>query len=120
MNPLDGAVIDTNVFIAAARGHFLLPTPRLHSVLTRIEMLSFSMMSSSELDQTRLVLRQGTEVPVTDEIAEEAARLRRDFGGKLPDAVIVATALAYKVAVATFDRGMLRYVPEVDLPLLSP
>jgi predicted nucleic acid-binding protein len=49
-------------------------------------------------------------VPVTFEIADSAANLRAKRGGRLPDALIVATALNQTAdQVYSQDKGLQRY-----------
>lgn len=59
------------------------------------------------------------EYGLTTEIAYRAAELRRRFGGRLPDAVIAATAIVNGLPLLTRDRGMARYAGVVALPALD-
>jgi predicted nucleic acid-binding protein len=53
-------------------------------------------------------------VPVTFEVADLAAQLRAKRGGKLPDALIIATAINQKAnLIYSQDKGMQRYNKEI-------
>lgn len=56
--------------------------------------------------------------PLTSDIAQEAARLRGDLQIALPDAVVLATALAARSVLVTNDRR-LREVAGPDAALLD-
>lgn len=54
--------------------------------------------------------------PVTFEIADLAARLRAKKGGKLPDAIIVATAIDHRADVIySQDEDLARFSEEVKI-----
>lgn len=55
-------------------------------------------------------------VPVTFEIADLAAKLRAQNGGKLPDALIVATAINQSSSlVYSQDKDLQRYTQEIKI-----
>jgi Predicted nucleic acid-binding protein, contains PIN domain len=57
--------------------------------------------------------------PVTFEIADLAARLRAKSGGKLPDALIVATAVSHQANVLySQDNDFQRYNVDIDVSVL--
>ena len=113
------ALLDTNWYIAALSGDAQLPSIRLHSVVTRLEILSFSRLDAKAVQDISAFLSYGEEIPLDDEVVQKAAELRRHHGGRLPDAVIAASAALYEVPVLTLDRGMLRYRSVVSLPALE-
>lgn len=58
--------------------------------------------------------------PVTFEIADLAAQLRAKSGGKLPDALIVATAISQGANVLySQDKDLQRYNKDIKVSLLS-
>jgi predicted nucleic acid-binding protein len=101
-------LVDTDVFIDHLRGarELVARGNRLHySVITRAEL--FAGNTASELTAT--LLAPFREIPVDRAIAERAGRIRREAGIRLPDALIAATALEGRLALATrntsdFDR----------------
>ena len=93
-------LIDTDVFIDHLRGAAeLRPAKhRMHySVITRAEL--FAGNTASNL-ATQL-LAPFREVPVDRPIAERAGRVVREFGLRMPDALIAATALEHSLQLAT-------------------
>ena len=66
-----------------------------------------------------LVLNNIKIVPVTFEIADQAASLRAERGGKLPDALIVATALNQRADLLySQDVDLKRYDKDIKVSLL--
>lgn len=68
-------------------------SPIYVSTVTQIELFSFSDLSRREEDRIKSILRAFLIVPLDSQIAEIAARLRREYQLKLPDSAIAATAL---------------------------
>jgi len=63
-----------------------------------------------------LTLNSFKIVPVTFEIADLAANLRAKRGGRLPDALIVATALNQEAErIYSQDRDMLRFNEDIQI-----
>ena len=79
--------------------------------MTRIEVLSHSSLSPSDIADWRALLASATEVLIGDSVIEEAARLRRTVKMKTPDAVIAATALLENAALVTRNAEDFRRVP---------
>jgi predicted nucleic acid-binding protein len=57
--------------------------------------------NTAEETQLRELLRRFTTLPVTLEIADEAALIRRERRLKLPDAIILATARVHGLVLVT-------------------
>jgi predicted nucleic acid-binding protein len=115
--------LDTNVFIYYFQQHPQLGESAKHifsqlvahktkavtSTITMIEMLSFkeSEAESIQLRDFLLEIPNLTISDVTGEVSVEAARIRRTYGFRLPDAVQLATCLLQKVDLfITNDRGL--------------
>ena len=65
---------------------------------------------------TDLTLNSFKIVPVTFEIADLAANLRANRGGRLPDALIVATALNHAAdAVYSEDKDLQRFSKDIKI-----
>jgi len=59
-------------------------------------------------------------LPLTTEIAADAARLRARYGIRTPDAIHAATALAGSAdGLITNDQGLVRLEPELGIWLLE-
>ena len=127
--------IDTNIFIyqfsrhpdffPAAKELFLwLTNSRLKgvtSVITLTELLAFP-ASPKKLADIEAALFSTPHVTVLDvdrHIASVAARIRRGYGYRSPDAIQLATALAAKAdRFITNDKGLRRF-KEIKIQLIS-
>jgi len=116
----DRLALDTNCFIYAFDGagtdradfvveRLLQGGPRWTSSLVLAELLA-QPYAIEEPDRAA-ALRRALEalpgltiVPVSSDIAQEAARLRGSLGLSLPDAIVLATALAAGAVLVTNDR----------------
>ena len=102
------AVVDTNVLVDYLRG-----SERARSELERYEDPAVSVVTwmevlvgargEDEIARTRSFLSRFSRLPVSDEVAERAAKLRRERGLRLPDAIIRATADAAGAILVTRD-----------------
>lgn len=96
-------LVDTDVFIDHLRGAAELQPRghRLHySVITRAELFA----GNSATDLTARLLAPFRELDVTRDVAERAGRVVREFGLRLPDALIAATALEHELGLVTRNR----------------
>jgi predicted nucleic acid-binding protein len=116
-------VLDTNIVIDLTESvpSIFTKENRFVSVVSEMEMLAFPSLTP-ETEQKRLkLLSRLTIVPLTDPIKQEAIRIRR-YGTprlKLPDAIIVATAVILNAALVTNDIKMLN-LNWHGLTLVSP
>ena len=102
-------VIDTNIFILRFNDRLadLLPRGKIIcSIITEIELLSFSKLTSAEETLIRDTLAKLAIYGIDQDIKEDAIRLRRESGLKLPDAVIAATAIHHQAVLVTNDAEL--------------
>lgn len=93
-----------------------LPTGRvIISAIVRAEVLAWPGHSASSLDAARMLLDVCELIPVSATVADEGARIRREIGLKLPDALIAATALLQTAALVTANGKDFRRVPGLDI-----
>jgi len=93
-------LVDTDVFIDHLRGAAQLQPGRhrLHySVITRAELFA----GNTAIALATQLLAPLREVPVDRSVAERAGRVAREFGLRLPDAIIAATALEKGLQLST-------------------
>jgi predicted nucleic acid-binding protein len=96
-------LVDTDIFIDHLRGAVELKVGRhrLHySVVTRAELFA----GATGTGFAAQVLTPFREIPVDRPIAERAGRIRREFGLRMPDALIAATALERGLGLATRNK----------------
>ena len=96
-------LVDTDVFIDHLRGAVALAPGRhrLHySVVTRAELFA----GNTATNLSSQLLAPFRELAVDRAVAERAGRISRDFGVRLPDAFIAATALEHGLGLVTRSR----------------
>jgi predicted nucleic acid-binding protein len=94
-------LLDSDVLVDHLRGHRRLTagSDDLHvSTVTRAELFAGR---GSEEPRVRTLLQAMTSLPVDDQVAERAGRLRRMHAIRLPDALIAATALEHRLTLVT-------------------
>lgn len=96
-------LVDTDVFIDHLRGAAPL-RPRKHrlyySVITRAELFAGSTAS----DLVTQLLSPFREIVVDRIVVERAGRIVREFGTRVPDALIAATAIEHGLSLSTRNR----------------
>jgi toxin FitB len=110
-------LVDTDVCIDHLTGHTRLSGRRGrlgYSVITRAE-LRAGAVTAVEDEQIRRLLGAMTEYAVDRQVAEEAGRIRREVGTRLPDALIAATALVHGLTVDTRNMSDFRHIPGLRL-----
>jgi predicted nucleic acid-binding protein len=97
-------LVDTDVFVDHLRGtrEFVPRSHRVHySVVTRAELFA----GTDATDVIATLLAPFLEIPVERVVAEQAGRIRRETGIRLPDALIAATAIERDLGLVTRNRG---------------
>lgn len=88
----------------------LLASECAYSAVTRMELLGYPGITTTE---ERLIgdrLSKFTYSAITVEVEDLAIALRRDRRVKLPDAIIAATAIHHGLELLTFDMALLSVV----------
>ncbi len=85
------------------------------SSVTKVEVLGYGGLTSSDEQALRSLLSHFEEVPITSSIIEEAIRVRREHRMKTPDAIIAATALIQQMALVTRDVADFKRVSGLKL-----
>ena len=99
------ALLDTNILIdylngiPAARKELDLYETRTISIVTWMEVMGGG--EPEHADTTRAFLGRFTVVSISEEIAERAVNLRRQRNLRLPDAIILATAIESGLMLVT-------------------
>ena len=88
------------------------------SVITRIELLAWRNHTELSIGKTLKLLKLLPEFELTGPIAEDTIRIRRDFGLKLPDAVIAATARVHAQTLLTGNGADFARVQGLSLHLV--
>lgn len=77
------------------------------SQITRMELLGFPQLGELEAIQINNFLACCQVFLLDEQIEEQAIRLRRSSGLKLPDAIIAATSIVKKLDLLTLDGDLL-------------
>jgi predicted nucleic acid-binding protein len=104
-------LLDTNAVIYLQQGRLFEPLPVGGygiSVITEMELLSFSGLNETQTVWLKKFIGSVATVPLDGNVKETAIRLRREHRLKLPDAIIVASALTYDARLVTHDQQLVR------------
>ncbi len=100
-------MLDTNAVIYLLSGRIRMPLPEGQysaSIITEIELLSFSGLTEKDEQKIQNLLLAIDRIYLTDSVRDETIRLRRKTKLKLPDAIIVASALIHDAILLTNDK----------------
>lgn len=87
-----------------------------YSAITRMELLGFHLITREEESLIRQKLEHLTYLPLTQDIEDVVIDLRQSRKIKLPDAIIVATALCSDTELLTLDQHLLSVVNSAAKP----
>ncbi|NOX66397.1 MAG: type II toxin-antitoxin system VapC family toxin [Chlorobi bacterium] len=104
-------LLDTNILIYLSRKEisltsFASPTDELFiSVITYMEALGYSFRSGNEEKIITGLCKNLTVIHLDEMIVDEVIRIRRKNKIKLPDAIIAATTVKYKLDLITHNTA---------------
>ncbi len=75
------------------------------SFITQLELLSYPRLSSSEEDRINHFLSNCVVVDINSTIKKSVINIRRSYRLKLPDSIIIATALHFDLPLVTSDNA---------------
>lgn len=114
---------DTNAFVYLLEGHELIlqlaQFDWAFSYITEIELLSKKNIIGAEELLIKTLLKRCRRINHNQEITQEAITIRRNYGLKLPDAIIAASSLVFDLPILTADSDFSK-VSELDLLLIQP
>jgi len=102
-------LLDTNTVLYFLSGdetiaEFIKDKKVVISIITEMELLSYSKITSKELKVVNGFISEIDVVNITDEIKEVAIRIRRSTRLKLPDCIIAASSISLKIPLITADK----------------
>jgi predicted nucleic acid-binding protein len=117
MNGID-FLADTNFVIHINQGNTLVE-PFLDysfgvSFITEIELLGAFSISKTKKSQLKDILKDCTIFELNAQIKQMCIKIRQEYKMKIPDAIIAATAMVYKIPLITSDRDFEK-IKEIDL-----
>ena len=122
MNGID-FLADTNALIYLLNGNScmrpFLQNKLAFSVISEMELLSFSGITSDVESNIKSLLFDCKEITITNEIKEKTIEIRKKYKTKLPDAIVAASAIANNLPLITADKGF-NQIEELNLKLIVP
>ena len=114
-------LLDTNIILYLMKGDKtlipLLEDKNLYvSFITELELLSYSSLTPDDAINIRLFLNECIIVDITPQIKAETIRIRKTFHLKLPDCIILATAVWLNMPVISSD---LEFRKVIDAEIIS-
>ncbi len=102
-------LLDTNSLIYALNGGVKIPiNDYVVSVITEIELLSYPQLTQEEAESIKKMLSVFCIVPLTETVKERTIWIRKEYKLKLPDSIIVATAIEKRAILVTSDKQLLK------------
>ncbi len=98
--------LDTNIMIYLLNGNLAekLPNGRFYtSIISRLELFSFSGLSEEKCNEIERFLNITLQINLTEAVCKKTIELRCAYKLKLPDAIIVATAIVQESVLLTND-----------------
>ncbi|MGZ3952735.1 MAG: type II toxin-antitoxin system VapC family toxin [Flavisolibacter sp.] len=102
-------LLDTNIILYILSGNKTLAN-YLHrknlyvSVISEIELLGFKGLTSVEEKNIKAFLSEFRVIYIDDTIKNETVSLRKQYGIKIPDCIIAATAISLNIPLITADK----------------
>jgi len=115
-------LLDTNTIIYALNNGFKFPKyDYVVSVITEIELLSYSKLSKQDEYILKNALSHFEHIGLTEDVKTETIQIRKQSKIKLPDSIILATALTQNAILVTSDKQLLnsKIVQVIELNTLK-
>ena len=106
-------LLDTNPIIVAINNKYKLsPEDYFISFITEIELLSYSKLSDGEEDSIKSLISRLSIIDLNKDIKITTIKMRKKYNLKLPDSIIIATAIVENATLVTADK-QLRKIQEI-------
>lgn len=114
-------LLDSNIIIYAALGEsdvlleFVRKNSPFISAVSRVEVLGFHKITADEIAICNKLFAATTILPVSDEVLDEAIRLRQQRKITLGDSVIAATAIVNDLPLVTRNTKDFKWISNLEL-----
>jgi predicted nucleic acid-binding protein len=110
-------LLDTNAIIYALNDGLTLPkSDYCISIITEMELFSYPRLTKHEHQNIKRLLSYFNIFTITEEIKDRTIEIRKNYGIKLPDSIICATALLSESTLISNDKQLSKIA---DLNILS-
>lgn len=109
--PSDNFVYDTNLFIYYLNNNpqvekyfssdFLTKSNVYYSIITEIDLLSFSKLTDDEINSIKSFLSNFVKINLTEDIKDKTIEIRKKYEAGLGDAIIAASSITYNAKLIT-------------------
>jgi predicted nucleic acid-binding protein len=102
-------LLDTNPIIVSINNRLILPPQDyLISIISEMELLSYSGLNDFEVNNIQSLLSHFDIIGISHDIKIKTIEIRKKYNLKLPDSIIVATAIIEKAVLVTADKQLLK------------
>lgn len=116
-------LLDSNIVIYSTRPEsvfdrlreFLLENEQSVSLITYVEVLGYHDLNEQDKASFEIFFNATPTLAITEEIAEQAVRLKQDRKMGLGDAVIAATALEHGLPLVTRNTKDFQWIESLEL-----
>jgi predicted nucleic acid-binding protein len=108
MNGID-AILDTNAIIYLQKSILATPLPKgcyAVSVITEIELFSAPNLAPLEIMHLKQLFSALFVIDIDSIIKQKSIEPRKTYNLKIPDAIIVTTAIVYNIPLITNDKQL--------------
>ncbi|WP_044408306.1 PIN domain-containing protein [Thiomicrospira microaerophila] len=107
MSGNDRYLLDTNALIYLLEHGPVLPKSILfYSSITKIELLAYPNLDKADESHIRSVLALMQEIRLSDDVVEQTIHIRKAGSLKLPDSLILASALCERCLLVSDDKKL--------------
>ena len=105
---MNNYLLDTNSIIYALNGSLKLPKNNYFvSIITEIELLSYHKLHKDEEKIIKDILANFINITISQEVKNKTIEIRKNKNLKLPDSIIVASAIVQNAILITSDKKLL-------------
>ena len=104
-------LLDTNAIIYALNSGLTLPNDNYSiSIITEMELFSYPKLTEFEQTNIQRLLNHFEIFNITERVKEKTIEIRKNYGIKLPDSIICATALVNKATLVSNDKQLSKII----------
>ncbi|NOR70428.1 MAG: PIN domain-containing protein [Methylomarinum sp.] len=116
-------LLDTNIILGVVAGNYAAGIKLkgidlencAFSSVTRMELLGFPNITQNEIKIISSLLSQMSQLTIQRTIEDKTINLKQQHRIKLPDAIILATALNHQIELLTLDKKLANKLPPLKL-----